>query len=38
MVFAYNVGLGQWKDNKKHGFGIFLWADGRKYEGFWAGD
>ena len=21
--------------DKKHGFGIYFWADGRKYEGMW---
>lgn len=26
---------GEWKDNKKHGFGIKLWANGNKYEGDW---
>lgn len=20
---------------KKHGFGIYYWADGRRYEGYW---
>ena len=28
------------KDNieriNKHGYGIYYWADGRKYEGYWA--
>jgi len=28
------------KDNialtKKHGYGTYTWADGRKYEGYWA--
>ena len=22
--------------DKKHGYGIYYWADGRKYEGNWA--
>lgn len=27
--------LGEYKDDKKHGFGIFTWQDGRKYIGEW---
>jgi hypothetical protein len=27
---------GEWKDNKKHGYGIQVWANGNKYEGDWA--
>jgi hypothetical protein len=23
-------------DDKKHGPGVFVWADGRKYEGTWV--
>ena len=26
---------GEWKDGKKHGRGVFTWADGRKYDGEW---
>jgi len=22
--------------DKKHGFGVYYWADGRKYEGYWG--
>lgn len=24
---------GQWKNNEKHGKGIYLWPNGNKYEG-----
>ena len=27
--------MGQWKDNKKEGKGIFTWAQGEKYIGEW---
>jgi len=23
------------KDDKKHGYGVYTWADGRCYEGYW---
>ena len=26
---------GGFKNNKFHGFGVYLWADGAKYEGTW---
>jgi hypothetical protein len=26
---------GEYKNGKKNGFGIYLWPDGRKYEGYW---
>ncbi len=26
---------GEWKDNKKHGFGIQIFGNGDKYEGGW---
>lgn len=22
--------------DRKHGFGLYTWADGRRYEGYWA--
>ena len=25
--------MGEWKDNKMHGKGVFKWKDGRVYEG-----
>ena len=28
-------GLGQWKGEMRHGFGIQIWPDGAKYEGEW---
>lgn len=27
---------GEWQNNKKHGYGIQVWANGNKYEGDWA--
>ena len=27
---------GEYKDDKKHGYGTFFWGDGRKYTGYWA--
>jgi hypothetical protein len=26
---------GEWKDNKKHGYGVQIWPNGNKYEGEW---
>ena len=26
---------GQYLDDKKHGYGVFEWPDGRKYKGNW---
>jgi len=26
---------GSYKDDKKHGFGIYKWNDGKVYEGSW---
>jgi len=28
--------VGQYKEDKKHGYGVFIWPDSRKYEGFWS--
>eukprot|EP01119_Soliformovum_irregulare_P025133 TRINITY_DN9220_c0_g1_i1.p1 TRINITY_DN9220_c0_g1~~TRINITY_DN9220_c0_g1_i1.p1 ORF type:complete len:324 (-),score=74.96 TRINITY_DN9220_c0_g1_i1:5-976(-) len=30
--------LGQWKENKKHGWGKFVWGDSSRYEGQWFND
>ena len=30
--------VGQWKENKMHGDGVFTWADGRKYSGAYLAD
>ncbi len=30
--------VGEWKNNLKHGFGQYEWADGVKYEGFFEND
>ncbi len=27
--------LGEYLDDKKHGYGIFEWPDGKKYKGYW---
>jgi hypothetical protein len=27
--------LGEYKNDKKEGFGVYKWADGRRYEGMW---
>ena len=36
---SYYIGninlLGEWKDNKINGFGVYCWADGRKFIGEW---
>lgn len=29
---------GEWKDDKTHGFGIYVHLDGAKYEGQWVED
>lgn len=36
--FTWNDGrkyIGDYKDDKKHGYGQFEWPDGRKYKGYW---
>ncbi|CAG9319523.1 unnamed protein product [Blepharisma stoltei] len=31
--------IGEWnKDNQRHGFGIQIWSDGSRYEGYWKND
>jgi len=30
--------VGQWKDGKRNGRGIFYYANGSKYDGEWSGD
>ena len=27
--------VGQYVDDKKHGYGIYTWPDGRAYKGYW---
>jgi hypothetical protein len=27
---------GFYKDDKKHGFGVYTWSDSKKYAGFWS--
>lgn len=27
--------LGEWLDDKKHGYGTFVWSNGNKYQGGW---
>ena len=29
---------GQWKDEKRCGYGVQVWPDGAKYEGYWKDD
>jgi hypothetical protein len=31
-----SVYKGEWKDNKRHSYGIQIWSNGNKYEGEWA--
>jgi hypothetical protein len=30
--------VGEWKNGNKHGKGVFTWADGRKYDGYYVHD
>ena len=30
--------IGDWKDDKAHGFGVYCHLDGAKYEGYWEED
>lgn len=30
--------MGNWKEDKYHGYGIKSWADGDNFEGFWKDD
>ena len=32
MIIIYERIMGQWKDDKRNGQGIFTWADGKRYE------
>ena len=32
MIIIYERIMGQWKDDKLNGQGIFTWADGKRYE------
>ncbi|MEM6718201.1 MAG: glycosyltransferase family 39 protein [Bacteroidota bacterium] len=39
MKFSPELGYwGNWKDDKRNGFGIYVWEDGQKYEGNWKDD
>ncbi|WP_420574309.1 phospholipid carrier-dependent glycosyltransferase [Kordia sp.] len=39
MKFEPTLGYwGDWKNNKRNGFGTYVWEDGQKYEGFWKDD
>eukprot|EP01047_Picozoa_sp_COSAG01_P042403 COSAG01_NODE_3700_length_5780_cov_207.494631_6_plen_95_part_00 len=29
---------GEWLEDKRHGFGVMEWPDGRRYEGQWHND
>ena len=38
MVILIKVNLrflGEYLNGKKEGFGVYVWGDGRRYEGFW---
>ena len=37
MIHKY-IELGAWKDDKANGYGIYLHANGAKYEGEWKDD
>jgi len=32
MIIIYERIMGQWKDDKRNGQGIFTWTDGKRYE------
>ncbi len=32
---TYHIYLGEYMDDKKHGFGKYKWQDDRKYIGYW---
>jgi hypothetical protein len=34
-VNTSNNNIGGYKNDKKHGFGKYTWADGRQYIGYW---
>ena len=36
--FDWNNSIGHWEDDKKNGHGIYLYRDGKKYEGEWKND
>ncbi|EDP96325.1 glycosyltransferase family 39 protein [Kordia algicida OT-1] len=39
MEFLPDLGYtGAWENDKRNGFGTYLWEDGQKYEGFWKDD
>lgn len=33
--FLRNRYYGEWKEGKRHGFGVFYYANGSRFEGFW---
>ena len=39
MQFLPELGYsGAWKDDKRNGYGTYLWEDGQKYIGYWKND
>ena len=34
-ILVLIINIGQYKNNKKHGFGIYIWSDGRNFTGNW---
>ena len=40
-IYKFNDGrlfIGQWNDNRMHGYGEYHWGDGRKYVGYYNND
>uniref|UniRef100_T1IHY9 Uncharacterized protein n=1 Tax=Strigamia maritima TaxID=126957 RepID=T1IHY9_STRMM len=37
-LFQHHMYKGEWVNDKRSGFGIFIYADGSKYEGYWKDD
>lgn len=33
-----DIYIGEWKQNKRHGYGVFKTSSGKKQEGHWAND
>ena len=39
VIFDHNIRYkGQWKGNKKFGYGVQVWGDGETYKGYWVND
>ena len=33
--FKNEYGEGEYENDRKHGYGIYTWNDGKQYEGWW---